>query len=169
MKPQHTPRHKHNERLLIRTWADEDQSARRIKDIKEAVRWGLIGLMMGLGLIFLALNMVSCAYGSQVTGDTIIEGYTLNQWADAIYKAEGGSNTEHPYGILAKYKTTTPRRACMNTVNNKYKQWVKLGKKGKYIDYLAMRYAPIGSNTDVGTNKYWKKNVVFFLNHYNSV
>ena len=37
--------------------------------------------------------------------------FTDNQIADAIYIAEGGIATRHPYGILKKYKTTPPRNA----------------------------------------------------------
>ena len=86
-----------------------------------------------------------------------------NRLADAIYKAEGGKNTRHAYGILAKYKHTTPRQACINTIRHKYSDWVKQGSKGDFIAYLGSKYAPINSDTDNGTNKFWVKNVRYFL------
>lgn len=89
-----------------------------------------------------------------------VGGYNVERLANAIYWAEGGPNTRHPYGILAKYKTTTPRQACINTIRSKHREWVKLGSKGDYIAYLQSRYAPIGAYNDpTGLNRNWLKNV----------
>ena len=89
-------------------------------------------------------------------------GYDVERLANAIYKAEGGANTRHPYGILAKYKTTTPRQACINTIRNQAKRH-KAHICGKdYLTCLRDRYAPINSDTDNGTNRYWLKNVRFW-------
>lgn len=89
--------------------------------------------------------------------------YTVNQWANAIFKAEG-IRSMHPYGILARYKHTTPRQACINTIKHRYSLWVNQGRPGNFIAYLASVYAPVGSNTDNGTNQFWAKNVSYFLN-----
>lgn len=87
-------------------------------------------------------------------------GYDVERLATAIYHAEGGANTRHPYGILAKYKTTTPRQACINTIRSKWREWVKLGSKGDYLRYLQSRYCPIGADNDpTGLNVNWYKNV----------
>jgi len=83
--------------------------------------------------------------------------------ADAIYKAEGGARTRHPYGILAKYKHTTPRQACINTLRHKYRDWVAAGAKGDYLVYLASKYAPVNCPNDNGTNRFWLSNVRHFL------
>ena len=87
-------------------------------------------------------------------------GYDVVRLANAIYHAEGGANTRHPYGILAKYKTTTPRQACINTIRSKHREWLKLGSKGDYLRYLQSRYCPIGATNDpAGLNVNWYKNV----------
>ncbi len=87
--------------------------------------------------------------------------YTDNQIANAIYLAEGGAKTNHPYGILTKYKTTTPRQACINTIKHARKDW---NGKGDFIVFLGSRYCPIGAKNDpTGLNKNWVKNVKFFL------
>ena len=88
-----------------------------------------------------------------------VGGYNVERLANAIYKAEGGANTRYPYGILAKYKTTTPRQACINTIVNQGKRHAghKCGKD--YLTCLRDRYAPINSDTDNGTNQYWLNNV----------
>jgi hypothetical protein len=76
--------------------------------------------------------------------------------ADAIYQAEGGAKTKHPYGILKKFKHTTPRQACINTIKTNLKKW---NGQGDFISFLGRNYCPVGSNTDNGTCKYWVKNV----------
>ena len=92
-----------------------------------------------------------------------LAGYDVERLATAIYHAEGGAKTAHPYGILAKYKTTTPRDACKNTIRSKWREWVKLGAKGDYLAYLQSRYAPIGAENDpTGLNRNWLKNVRFW-------
>ena len=78
----------------------------------------------------------------------------------AIYKAEGGSRTKHPYGILAKYKTTTPKQACINTVNSAIKRYKSDSKGMEFIPFLGMTYCPVGAANDPnGLNKNWVPNV----------
>lgn len=87
------------------------------------------------------------------------KGYA-NRLADSIYWAEGGAKTSHPYGILAHYKNTSPRQACLNTINTQHKRWVKAGRPGEFIDFMASAYAPVGASNDpTGLNKNWPKNV----------
>ena len=88
--------------------------------------------------------------------------WSTEEYCQAIYWAEGGAKTKHPYGILAKYKHTTPKKACLNTVNHKYAQW---NGKGEFLTYLAPKYCPINSNTDNGTCKFWPTNVKWYLEH----
>lgn len=89
-----------------------------------------------------------------------VAGYDVERLATAIYHAEGGAKTAHPYGILAKYKTTTPRQACINTINSKYRAWLKTDRKLDYLSYLASKYAPVGvANDPTGLNKNWLGNV----------
>ena len=75
---------------------------------------------------------------------------------DAIYVAEGGSGTHHPYGILS-VKTSDPRKVCATTVRHKYAQWQAAGSKGDFLNYLADRYCP--PSADPVGNRNWKKNV----------
>ena len=82
--------------------------------------------------------------------------YTNEQIANAIYYAEGGKHTKHPYGILAHYKHTTPKQACINTINHVIKDW---NGKGDFISFLGGRYCPVGCSNDNGTNQYWISNV----------
>jgi hypothetical protein len=107
--------------------------------------------------IILTLLLLLVSGGAWAEG---VGGYDVERLATAIYHAEGGANTRHPYGILAKYKTTTPRQACINTIRSKHREWVKLGSKGDYLRYLQSRYAPIGASNDpTGLNANWYKNV----------
>jgi len=89
------------------------------------------------------------------------ETFSNEQIADAIYLAEGGAKTNHPYGILTKYKTTTPRQACINTIAHAKRDW---NGQGDFIEFLGSRYCPIGAKNDpTELNKNWVKNVKFFL------
>lgn len=95
--------------------------------------------------------------------------------ANAIYKAEGGAKTKHPYGILKRYKTTTSRQACINTCKHAYRDYLvavakapQIASKGPrmaFLAFLANRYAPIGAKNDpTGLNRNWLKNVSHFYN-----
>lgn len=84
--------------------------------------------------------------------------YTVDQIANAIYKAENSKS--HPYGILAHYKHTTPRQACINTIRHALKDW---NGRGDFISFLGSRYCPVNCENDNGTNQYWVKNVKYFL------
>lgn len=90
-------------------------------------------------------------------GSAFAEPIDVNRLADAIYKAEGGANTRHPYGILTKYKHTTPRQACINTIRHAARDW---DGQGSFIAFLGSRYCPVGASNDPqGLNKNWVRNV----------
>lgn len=93
-------------------------------------------------------------------GVAIAGGYDVERLANAIYRAEGGAKTSHPYGILAHYKHTTPRQACINTINHQLKHW---NGKGDFIEFLGKTYCPIGAKNDPqGLNKNWVRLVKYF-------
>jgi len=108
-------------------------------------------LISGAALLFLGL-MVKAAWA---------ESYSDDQIATAIYYAEGGAHTSHPYGILAHYKHTTPRQACLNTIAHARRDW---NGKGDFITFLGSRYCPVGAANDPrGLNKNWVRNVTKIL------
>jgi hypothetical protein len=95
--------------------------------------------------------------------------YTNEQYADAIYLAEGGVNAKKPYGILSvKCETEQEcRKICINTVRNNKRRFKSYGHNdyNRYIEFLASRYAPIGAKNDPqNLNRNWIKNVTYFLN-----
>lgn len=82
--------------------------------------------------------------------------YDFERLADAIRIAEGNPN----YGILQKYKTTTPRQACLNTIKRHYTRHAGHACGKDYLTCLRDRYAPIGAENDPrGLNKNWLPNV----------
>ena len=84
----------------------------------------------------------------------------IERLATAIYYAEGGAKTNHPYGILTKYEHTTPRQACINTIKHALRDW---NGEDDFIIFLGNRYCPIGASNDPkGLNKNWVKNVRYF-------
>jgi hypothetical protein len=80
-----------------------------------------------------------------------------NRLADAIFVLEGGNGTKWPYGIKVRYKSTSPRQACLNTIRHKHADWVQAGAKGDFRDYLADRYCP--AKDDPTGNRNWHSNI----------
>lgn len=83
--------------------------------------------------------------------------------ANVIFKIE--NSKQYPYGIKSiplkgntqAEKEAYARKACIQTINNNHDRWIKAGKKGFYIDFLANKYCPV--KDDSTGNKNWKKNV----------
>lgn len=89
-----------------------------------------------------------------------VYGYNVERLADSIYHAEGGDRTAYPYGILTKFKTTTPRQACINTIVNQGKRHAGHNCGKDYLTCLRDRYCPIGAENDpAGLNINWLRNV----------
>jgi len=87
----------------------------------------------------------------------------IDRLANSIYMAEGGAKTRHPYGILKKYKTTTPRQACINTIKSALKRYEKSDKSLDFISFLGKTYCPVGASNDPsGLNRNWVSNVRYF-------
>lgn len=86
-------------------------------------------------------------------------GATDDQIANAIYKLEGGAKAKAPYGILSmKVRDKAhARQVCMTTIRNSRARWLKAGRPGDELDYLADRYCP--PSADPVGNKNWKKNI----------
>lgn len=122
-------------------------------------RHATISLFIGFSLCI--LNVYPLAYAQLCP--------TLDQWADAIFQAEGRYKATYLYGIRSiKYKDEAEaRRICKNTVYNtlvKYRaQRCEEGESD--LDCLSRRYCPLNADNDSkGINKNWKKNVAYFLN-----
>ena len=111
---------------------------------------------------FILSCMRACLVLCLLTGSAVAsEIVDVGRLADAIYLAEGGAKTSHPYGILQHYKHTTARQACVNTINHALRDY---SGHGDFIEFLGSRYCPIGCDNDNGTNRYWVKNVKYFYN-----
>jgi hypothetical protein len=82
-----------------------------------------------------------------------------NRIADAIYRVEGGAKAKAPYGILSVKvaNAAEARKVCLNTIRNNHTRWIRAGKPGKFLDFLADRYCP--KSVDPIGNRNWKKNV----------
>jgi len=105
-------------------------------------------------LKYFVILILSCATASAIDENRLV---------DAIGHAENSKT--HPYGILATYKHTTPRQACLNTVKSALKRYEKTNQKENFISYLSKSYCPIGAKNDPSNlNANWVKNVTFFYN-----
>jgi hypothetical protein len=96
----------------------------------------------------------------QAQGDEI----DIERLADAVYYAEGGSKTNHPYGILTKYKHTTPRQACINSIKSAMRRSGSTDPD-VVIPEMGRVYCPVGASNDpTGLNKNWVGNVTRLYN-----
>jgi hypothetical protein len=86
---------------------------------------------------------------------------TTNQLADAIYRAEGGNHTAYPYGIVAHYKHTTPRAACLNTIHTAMGKYHVTIINRHFITLLFATYCPVSADKQGNIN--WQKNVIQIL------
>jgi len=96
----------------------------------------------------------------------------LNQVVDAIYWAEGGASTRHPYGILS-VKTSNPRQTCLDVVRYRYWQWSVRSERESisakdrgvdFISFLQKSYCPVGADNDpTMLNVNWQRNVKYFM------
>jgi hypothetical protein len=121
-----------------------------MKNIAKALVKTLILLAITAAFLLLSKSL----FASEVVNIPIL--------ADSIRLAEG-VNSRHPYGILKKYKTTTPRQACINTIKSGLKRYQTDTKGLEFIPFLAQTYCPIGAKNDpTGLNRHWVKNVSFF-------
>lgn len=113
--------------------------------------WGIVvALLSAICIILTSLNAWA---------------YTDSQIANAIFKAEGGYKAKFLYGIVSVHYSNEAeaRRICLNTIRNNHKRFAKQTKYKDYLTFLASRYCPINCENDLGTNKFWLKNVKFFL------
>jgi len=89
----------------------------------------------------------------------------------AIRYAENGRKGRE-YGILHKRVGPTYRSQagwCAATVQKNHDRWVKAGRKGEYLVFLAKRYCPIGADNDPnGLNRHWLGNVEKFKKRFAS-
>jgi hypothetical protein len=84
----------------------------------------------------------------------------LNKVVKAIYQVEGGAKTKYPYGIKSintHGDVAKAKRICENTVRNNYARWIKAGREGSFLDFLADRYCPPSADPQGNVN--WKKNI----------
>jgi hypothetical protein len=92
----------------------------------------------------------------------VLLGFSDIEIANAIKKAEG-IHSRFPYGILVKYKNTTPRQACLNTIAHARRDW---NGQGDFISFLGSRYCPTTgklNKDEMRLNKNWIFNVHYFL------
>ena len=92
--------------------------------------------------------------------------HTNDQIVNAIYLAEGGDQATYLY-VIRSVSYDTPaeaRRICLRSVINNKKRWKDAGEPEDFITFMRRRYCPIDAPNDPhGLNKYWVKNVKFFL------
>mgnify|MGYP001608057802 CR=1 FL=1 len=92
------------------------------------------------------------------------EAWTDTQIVEAIGRAE--NSKRYPYGIKSintKGDIAYARKICLNSVHNGRKRWERAGRPCDFIEFISRRYCPINAPDDNGTNRFWARNVKYFL------
>jgi hypothetical protein len=107
---------------------------------------------MTLSFKLLVLSTTAAVAGSPPAGYP-------ERLADAIYRAEGGTNTRYPYGVMSvKVKgVAEARRVCLVSITNNWRRWEASGRTNCFITHLTDRWCP--SKTDKKGNENWNKNI----------
>ncbi len=85
----------------------------------------------------------------------------VEQVASAIYRTEGGTNTLWPYGIKHHYVHTTPRQACINTIQHYARDHNITTVDSTFVRGLSYVYCPV-QDDPIG-NARWQKNMLQIL------
>lgn len=103
--------------------------------------------------LILSLLLAASSYAADISQQHV------EKIADGIYKIEGGAKARAPYGILSvKVRDAKHARTlCIQTIRNNWHRWIKAGKPGAFLDYLADRYCP--PSADSKGNRNWKRNI----------
>ena len=104
--------------------------------------------------IFLVALFVSQALGVSYAD-------MIDDYADAIFKAEGGYKATFLYGIVSvPYKDIhEARQICKNTIINQMRRHKEHIHKIDFLTCLRDRYAPLEAHK---LNKHWLKNVRYY-------
>lgn len=115
--------------------------------------------MKTLALLY-ALTLFSCnaCTNSFCDKNLKLTNEKIEQFANAVYRIEGGKKARKPYGILTipVKDEKEARQVCINTIKNNYKRWNAAGRTNCFIDFFADRYCP--KSADFLGNSHWKKN-----------
>ena len=117
--------------------------------------------------IIMLLTAVIWILAVMICGMARGEEHTDARIANAIWKAEGGNKATYLYGIRSvSYKDEADaRRICLRTIANNRKRYADYGYRqyDTYLEFLQSRYCPVNCDNDRGTNRFWLKNVLYFL------
>jgi hypothetical protein len=143
-----------------------------IRSIRRAMAIGLIVVAITLLIVAISQAAPNSQYTPYPQTSTSRSRFnkvvkTYDQLADAIYHAEGGKNTNFPYGIKSVRCDSDRecRAICINTIRNNVRRF-KQDNRGfsSYLEFLANRYAPVGvANDPTNLNRNWLRNVKYFL------
>lgn len=142
---------------------------KEIDDILSRTRRGYIETLEVCAIIIWVCVLIAVIFGIiALCTPSYASQYTIDDWVDAVYMAEGGASAQFLYGIRSvKYKDKAEaREICYRTIErtliSRRKERCKEGESD--LDCLSRRYAPLNADNDPsGLNKNWKKNVLFHL------
>ena len=77
----------------------------------------------------------------------------------AVQTAEGNPKNHGVLSVPTK-NATEATQVLNNSIRNSYLRWIQSGKPGKFVDFMAARWAPVGAENDPNNlNVNWPGNV----------
>lgn len=141
-------------------WFESRRAHYKYHEVGVYLRKGIMRLLRGF---FVPIAVISCLLTANSAYPS--ENPYVSKVVSAIYKAEGGSKTRHPYGILS-VNTSDARKTCYEIVNWRYVMWssTKSLQQKPFLVYLRDHYAPLKANNDPrNLNANWLLNVSRFM------
>ena len=86
--------------------------------------------------------------------------------ADAIFKSEGSHKARVPYGVLSipVRGEAHARLITLNSIRNNWARWLKAGKPGDFVSFMAKRWCP--PSVDPTGHRNWVRNVKAYLRRH---
>lgn len=87
------------------------------------------------------------------------------QFAQAIYRVEGGSRTKYPFGVKSidtGGDYAKAKRITEVSIRNNYARWIKAGKPVSFIKFMALRWCTPSADPTGHTN--WVLNMSKLIN-----
>ena len=125
-----------------------------------------LGVLIPIALCGLLILLAVGARGCEGEPGTAQAGeieYSNEAIVTAIGKAENSKKFLYGIKSIKCAGEKACRQICLNSVVNAKKRWEKAGKPEDFVSFMSKRYCPINANAENGSNKFWVKNVKFFL------
>jgi len=126
--------------------------------VKRIMISGSLVLLLGFALTLLGSKLASGSPTNDLQRVIGSEPY-FARMADKLWLCEGGRASKWPYGVRGYSwdNVEGARRACLNTISNRYQVWVDKQIQQPWLDFFCDQWCP--SSEDETGNSNLKRNL----------